>query len=879
MLNSLLRLLVAGLMSLRYRVRVYGLAKIAARGRRGILFLPSHQALIDPILAVTVLHGAFKVRSLADIEGGMNDNPLFAWLAKRFGVRFMPLVLKHGTEARMTVERVIGDTLEGLRAGENILMYPAGKIMRTQREELGANSGVETFLHGAPGVRVVLVRIRGLWGSSFSAVYGNGGDPPLLPALKNGLRSILLNGLFFGPRRTVTFELYEPDDLPRDADRSTLNRYLEDFYNAEPLPRNTYVPYTHWEGGTRELPEPLPPHIAGKLDDVPEAIREVVLERLRQLSGVENIRDQAELARDLGLDSLARTELAVWLEQEFAVTQAEGDTLYSVADVLLAASGTAPAAPPVPLTPPAPGWFRSHGNARVEIPADATSIADLFLRHARRHLDMLIVADQTSGEKSYRDLITAVFALLPQVRALPGDAVGIMLPGSVAACVAYLTVLFAGKTPVMVNWTVGARNLLHGLEITGVQRVITAQRLISHLAATGVDLGEAREKMLPMEMLAAAISKRQKLRAVLNARLNWSVLRRATITPSAAILFTSGSESMPKAVPLTHANILANLRDVMQVVRISSDDRMMAMLPPFHSFGLTGNMLMALCAGTPAVFHANPTEGAMIARLVETYRPTVLIGTPTFLYGIVRNATPEQLSSLRLAVTGAEECPSRVYQALTETCPEAMVLEGYGITECSPIVALNDETAPRPGAIGRLLPSLEYVLLDVESDNPVTPGAVGLLLLRGPSIFPGYLGDAHTPFVEYEHKMWYRTGDLISRDDTGVFTFRGRLKRFVKMGGEMVSLPAIESVLQDFASPDTQDGPTFAVIATETTERPDLLLITTLSLNREMVNSRLRDAGLSGLYNIRQVIQVEAIPVLGDGEDGLSEFAGGVWRC
>lgn len=165
--------------------------------------------------------------------------------------------------------------------------------------------------------------------------------------------------------------------ISNQSDRSTLNRYLEDFYNAEPLPRNTYVPYTHWEGGTRELPEPLPPHIAGKLDDVPEAIREVVLERLRQLSGVENIRDQAELARDLGLDSLARTELAVWLEQEFAVTQAEGDTLYSVADVLLAASGTAPAAPPVPLTPPAPGWFRSLNP----IEANVRDMVTRFYQH------------------------------------------------------------------------------------------------------------------------------------------------------------------------------------------------------------------------------------------------------------------------------------------------------------------------------------------------------------------------------------------------------------------------------------------------------------------------------------------------------------------
>jgi long-chain-fatty-acid--[acyl-carrier-protein] ligase len=879
MLNALLRTCIAGLMSLRYRVRVVGLAPIAARGRTGILFLPSHQALIDPILAVTVLHGGFRVRPLADLEGGMNDNPAFAWLAKRFGVRFMPLILKHGAEARDAVERVMRECTDGLRAGENILLYPAGKIMRTQREALGANSGVETLLRGAPETRVVLVRIRGLWGSSFSAAGTNGSDPPLLPALRNGLRALLLNGIVFGPRRTVTFEFYEPDDLPRDADRHTLNRYLEDFYNAEPLPRNTYVPYTHWDGGTRELPEPQPRQHAGNLEDVPAATREAVAARLRLLSGVETIADQADLARDLGLDSLARVELGVWLEQEYGITLADGDTLQTVADVLLAACGTAADAAPTPLAPPAPSWFAARDGARAVIPADAATIPELFLRHALRTPTAAIVADQASGVKSYRDLLTAVLALLPQVRALPGDAVGIMLPASVAACVAYLTVLFAGKTPVMVNWTAGARNLLHGLELTGVQRVITAQRLLSRLAATGVDLGDARERCVPLETLAAGITTGQKLRAALDARLNWSALRSAPLSPTAAVLFTSGSESLPKAVPLTHANIFANLRDVLQVVRLTEDDRLMACLPPFHSFGLTGNMVLALCAGVPAVFHTNPTEGGMIARLIETYRATMLIGTPTFLHGIVRNALPAQLSSLRLAVTGAEECPPRVYQALAACCPQATVLEGYGITECSPIVAVNDEANPRPGTIGRLLPSLESVLLDIDTGCPVAPGATGVLLVRGPSIFAGYLGDAPSPFADYVGQPWYRTGDLVSQDDAGILTFRGRLKRFVKIGGEMVSLPAIEGVLQDLAAGDAHDGPTLAVIATDNPDRPDLLLVTTVPLDRETVNARLRAAGLSGLHNIRQVISAEAIPVLGTGKTdyrSLQKEYGGV---
>ena len=196
------------------------------------------------------------------------------------------------------------------------------------------------------------------------------------------------------------------------------------------------------------------------------------------------------------------------------------------------------------------------------------------------------------------------------------------------------------------------------------------------------------------------------------------------------------------------------------------------------------------------------------------------------------------------------------------------MLEGYGITEGSPIVALNDEDHPQPGTIGRIMPSLRYLLQNVETGQPAAPGTTGMLLLRGPSIFDGYLGDAPSPFVEIDGQSWYRTGDLVSQDDNGVLTFRGRLKRFVKIGGEMVSLPAIEAVLQQLPGTehDDHDGPTLAVVAMENQERPELVLFTTHPLEREAINAGLRDAGLSGLHNIRRVVQLDAIPTLGTGK-------------
>lgn len=864
MLNSLLRLLVWGLLKLRYRVEIRGLAAIVKRGTHGVLFLPTHPALIDPVMVVATLHKWFTPRVLADFDAV--NMPGMRNLAQRFGVRTFKEIAKYGQQGRDELQSMLGQSVADLQQGENLLLYPAGRILRNRLEEVGGNSSVETILHQAPQVRVVLLRTRGLWGSSFGFAR-TGRDPQVGSVLLKGLLTILANGIFFTPRRRVTLEFVEPSDFPRNADRATINRYLEAFYN-ENAPSNTYVPYTIWErGDTRSVPEPEGTIIAGNIAAVPERTRQTVTAYLTTMSGISTLHDKDRLSGDLALDSLARAELMVWLESEFGFPQGGADSLRTVGDVLLAACGEAVAISTDKLKPVPPTWFTAGATTkRLQIPAAETTITGAFLRQARQAPNKPLIADQAAGVKTNRDIVTAILALVPQLRKLPGECLGIMLPASVMTDIIYLATLFSGKTPVMINWTVGWRSLQHSLDLAGVQQVLTAQQLTTRLATQGTDLSGISDRFVYLETLGGQISRGAKLRAWLMAQLSWRQLWKAAVPDIAAILFTSGSENLPKAVPLSHANLLANLRDVLEVVNITEGDTMLGMLPPFHSFGLTGNMLFALCSGLRTVYHANPTEGPLLAQLIEAYQASMVIGTPTFVNGIMRAATPQQLSSLRLAVTGAEECPQRVYDLLRERCLQVVALEGYGITECSPIVALNDEHAPRPFTIGRLLPSLRAAIVHPQTGDTVEKGATGLLLLRGPSIFSGYLGvDVPNPFVEHDGEQWYRTGDLVSMDADGVLTFRGRLKRFVKIGGEMISLPAIESVLQAAFAADS-DGPALAVVATVNAERPELVLFTLLPIDRETVNRQIRDAGLSGLHNIRQVICLHEIPLLGTGK-------------
>jgi len=892
MIDFLLRTITKWLLSLRYRVSIRGLEVVVAKGKKAILFLSNHPALIDPIILAARLHSPFAPRALADKD--QVDRFLIRWLARRSGARIIPSMAKYGSVARSEIEKVLDESIEGLKHGENLLLWPSGRAYRSYLEDLGGNSAVEHILQQYPDARVVLIRIKGLWGSSFS--WARGREPKVAKALRKGFFSLLASGIFFAPRRNVTIEFYEPLDLPRPrrfasqseaagADRNTINRFLETYYNTD-APHNTYVPYTIWEkAGPVTIPEPIPAKLQGTHSSVPPATRRMVLNYLSNLTGISTLADSDHLARDLGMDSLARIDLIIWLEKEFGFPQPDADVMQTVGDCVLAACGDFVYSGPAALAPISPRWFRDPAKrAPLTIPA-GSSVTEVFLKQAMQSPSKIIIADQSSGEKSYRDLVIASLLLKPIIENLDGVCVGIMLPASVTADIFYLATLFAGKTPVMVNWTAGPRNVIESLNLANVKHVLTTQALVDKIASQGIDLSIVNDRFVFVEVLAYSISRLARFRVWLTGYVSWASLYNAKVSTTAAIIFTSGSETLPKAVPLTHANMLANLRDVLSVVTIRETDRLIGILPPFHSFGLTGTMLLPLCSGVRTVYHPNPMDAGMGGRLIEAYRVTFLIGTPTLLNGIVRASAREQVSSLRLAVTGAEKCPEKLYAALKEHCSNAIILEGYGVTECSPIISLNDENNPRPLTIGKVLPSLEYLLIEPETSKPLTGpgtgpasprGGAGILLVRGPSVFSGYLGPpaprrgwgptSAVPFVEVQGKQWYNTGDLVSVDKDGVLTFCGRLKRFVKLGGEMISIPAIEAVLEDYYVRDTDKGPVLAVEATTDEDHPELILFTTREIDRESANRQIRQAGLSGLHNIRRVVKLEEIPTLGTGK-------------
>ncbi|MCD6272496.1 MAG: AMP-binding protein [Deltaproteobacteria bacterium] len=860
---TIFREIIRFLLWLRYRVTIHGINNIAERGEKGILFLPNHPALIDPIILSVYLHQKFRPRPIAD-EAQIN-RPVIRQLAESVHVLSIPDMVTAGAKGGDTIKTVLRTAISALGEGDNILLYPAGHLAHGRYEDIGANSAVETILNTLPDTRVVLVRTKGLWGSRF----GHGGETPvkLDNVLFKACKSLLLNGIFFGPRRKVMIELYEPEDLPRGDRRAAINSYLESFYNMD-APPCTYVPYTIWEkGGTRVLPEPERKKIDGDISSVPAATRKTVIKYLKKITGIDKISNNLRLAHDMGMDSLARAELIVWIGREFGFAQSDSDSMQTVADCLLAASGHAISSGSKSLKPVPRKWFKKNNDNGIAMVPEGDKITDVFLNQFYKNPGSIVIADQTGGAKTYRRIVTGILALQSEIRNLAGARIGIMLPASAGASIVYMASRFAGKIPVMINWTVGERSLKHCLNLSEVKHVLTSKVLTSNIESLGISLKSIKEKFVFLEDMGAGLTKLQKISALLKSYFFRGALRKADVSDTAVILFTSGSEDLPKAVPLTDNNILTNIRDMIKGLSLTNKDILIGMLPPFHSFGLTGTLVIPLCTGMRAVYHPNPTEAVTLSSIIEAYKVNILVGTPTFLNGIARAAKPSQLSSLKLAFSGAEKCPESVYDALNHSCPQLKVLEGYGITECSPVVSCNHPENPKHGTIGRVVESLDYAIIDTKTEQRVAVGARGMLLVRGRSIFNGYLNyNGASPFVDFEGKSWYKTGDLVKEDADGILTFCGRLKRFIKLGGEMISLPAIENVLSACFSTKEDEGPVLAIEATPDDEHPEIVLFTTRDLARSLVNQTIRNSGLSPLHNIRRLVKVDSIPVLGTGK-------------
>jgi acyl-CoA synthetase (AMP-forming)/AMP-acid ligase II/1-acyl-sn-glycerol-3-phosphate acyltransferase/acyl carrier protein len=867
MLMDILRLLFCHfarfIVSLRYRVRYEGLEKLSDPAlRRRTLIVPNHPSLTEPIISVAYLWPYLHMRPM--LYAVNFSHPLLHWIMGFFRAVQVPVTSQQSAAAREGAEKAVREVIEGLRSGDNFIMWPAGRIYRQPHEDLGSASGLAEVLRAVPDAQVIMVRTRGMWGSMFSWAY-YGTNPDLISSFKKGMSSLIGNLFFFCPRReiSITVERVERSSLPEPT-KELLNPYFEAWYNAEENEEARYVPYHFLFGPRRFAYPPLFDECAVEFDKIrPEtvrAVREIVQEHLKHPLDDAQCIPSMEL-ENLGLDSLQRMELTAIIEGRFGFS---GDRVpMTFGELCALAAGMLQSRGQEPKTAP-PLWFRKSASAGV-LEVNGATVTEAFLNYALSHRDEVAAADDTGGAVTYEKLIVSIRIMARRFQEMENRALGILLPSSVACDVSFLAAHFAGRLPVMLNWTTGPGNLAHAARLMGITHVITSRRFIDRLGLTmeGVDF-------VYLEDLRRGISKSEMVATFLKTRLLKGALARevhhSRSEDTAVVLFTSGSEKAPKAVPLTHGNLIANIRGGLKYLKPAHGDSLLAILPPFHSFGLTATMLIPLLAGLRVVHHPDPTDAGALVAKIKAYRPTHLFLTPTFLAYILDRASGDDLQSLATIVTGAEKTPDLLFEKLALKAPGASLYEGYGITECSPIVSMNAPGHVKRGTIGRAIPGSEIIAVDSDTLAPLAPNTMGMLLVRGPSVFAGYLAhEGASPFLERDGKRWYVTGDLGRIDEEGYITFSGRLKRFLKAGGEMISLPAIEEPLSR-RYPPTDKGPRIAVEGIEHEGGRTIILFTIEDISPAEAHAILSDDGLRGIMRIDRVVKIETIPLLGTGK-------------
>ena len=483
-----------------------------------------------------------------------------------------------------------------------------------------------------------------------------------------------------------------------------------------------------------------------------------------------------------------------------------------------------------------------------------------FVRVAKKYGDKLAFIDRYSDKRiTYSRALVSSLILAEKMKKYGDGFTGVMIPTSAGCALSILGVLMSGRIPVMINYSTGAAdNALYAQGKCNFKTVLTSKALVEKINCPVID------GMVFIEDIAEDISGREKLKAALVAKLPAALImktiHRGHEDDNSAVLFTSGSEKEPRAVQLTHRNIASNIRSFSEVMKMSDSDILFANLPYFHVFGLTVNLWTPLQFGMTVVSYANPLDYKTVCSILREEKPTVMAGTPAFFKGYLRKSDSGDFGSVRLLVSGADRCPDALRKGFLER-HGITLYEGYGATETSPVISTNTPDQNRPGSVGKVLPGIRVRVENYETGRECRTGELGRILVKGESVMKGYLDDFEETSMRIRHG-WYDTGDMGYLDKDGFLWHQGRLKRFVKIGGEMVSLVKVEDVLQEMLAED---------VSCSVVEIPDALkgarivaAVTRKVDERKIV--RMMSARLPNIALPKQFVVIEELPRMGSGK-------------
>lgn len=479
---------------------------------------------------------------------------------------------------------------------------------------------------------------------------------------------------------------------------------------------------------------------------------------------------------------------------------------------------------------------------------------------AKEHAAKFAIIDKTTGNKvTYSRALIGALILRSKFEKYDKGFIGIMIPTSAGCALASVGALMSGRIPVMINYSTGAEeNCRYAMKKCKFRTIITSRALLEKIKCPVI------EGMVLIEDIMAGVTTGDKLKAALISKLPLgiilSLVHKGGDNDTATILFTSGSEKDPKAVQLTHRNIVSNIESFCGYINITHKDSILANLVFFHVFGLTVNLWVSLYKGMTMITYANPLDFQTICNIAREEKPTVMVGTPSFFWGYLSKSQPGDFASIRVMVAGADKCPDALRHGYIEK-HGVVLLEGYGATETSPVISVNSHEMNRPGSIGKVIPGVQVRIENFETGEECKVREVGKILVKGDLVMKGYYDDPQLT-EEAFIKGWYNTGDMGYFDEDGYLYHAGRFKRFAKIGGEMVSLVKVENVMEKYL----HEGVKCCIVEiTDKKKGSEIVAAVTEDVNKTEILRKMM-ADLPPIALPRQFVVIKDLPMMGTGK-------------
>ena len=857
------------LIKFRYRVDITGLELLDSDW--ATLIFPSHVALIDPLIMFAFFWEKKKLSPV--VTESYYNKFLLKWIFN--SIKAIPVPdLTTDKSRELDTSTIIEKIKLSLNNNRNILLYPQWALARQGFQSIVGKKTAFYISQQIPkDTKILTVNIRWLWGSRSSWAW-TWKKPNLMIFILKGLWFILANLFFFVPKRKVEVEIKDSTSTLHKVEKKwidTFNQELEKFYNAKWEEKLNYLSGLCWYNTTKNHKKPDVIQWSIKdlkrtsfnwntdiSDDILKKITKIINKIKPEYSG--KITLDTNLVLDCFFDSLDMAELKSTVQSNFPDSSnpplLDLKTVWDLAMMAIWKSSTNEELKPC-------DWIATkdgrviYSHVKSILKEDST-ILDLMRETLKNNKSVSFCYDWIFWVQSRKDFIIKAYLIADLLKKMPWERIAIMLPSLSATSLLVVWCYLAKKIPVMLNWTQSNEAFSHCIKSQNVEVILTAKSFFQKIQTPRLK----KYNMTFFEDILKDISLAQKLTAVIKAR-RFKIPR--NISKIAVVLFTSWSEALPKTVELTHENILQDILWTAWLVWLKMNDVELCFLPPFHSFGFILWIAIPLVTGVRVVFTPDPNDSKTIANLTEHTKATFIASTPTFLNWVVQIAKDNQLKSLRFAVVWAEKCPKELFTKCSKKAPQATIIEWYGITECSPIIAVNP--FKRNAKIKRWTVWLPIVwewvkIIDIDTNEELPVNKEGMILIRGLNMFGWYIDKKlESPFVEINWKQRYKTWDLWFLDKDWYLTISWRLKRFVKIAWEMVSLPAIESVLSRKRK-KFDWSECLAIESAEDNWKVTLTLFSTENLNLKEVNSYLHEQWITNLVSIDYIINLKEIPML-----------------